>query len=73
MELETGKNYTLRINRHPIVAIPEQPMITFTCDGKTLTARQGDMIAAALMANGISVFRKTSRFHRPRGVFWREP
>jgi predicted molibdopterin-dependent oxidoreductase YjgC len=69
MEQESKRNGALRIGRHPIVDVPEQPTITFSCDGKALTARRGDMIAAALLANGISAFRKTGRFHQPRGIF----
>mgnify|MGYP002597611626 CR=1 FL=1 len=32
-------------------------------------AREGDPIAAALMANGIRTFRHTARYHEPRGLF----
>lgn len=38
-------------------------------DGKEVQALEGEPIAAALMANGIRVFRKTRKRREPRGVF----
>lgn len=58
-----------RIEHHPILSTPEAPVIHIIVDGKTLEAREGDTIAAALMANGIRTFRHTHRFHEPRGIF----
>ncbi|MBN2050216.1 MAG: (2Fe-2S)-binding protein [Spirochaetales bacterium] len=61
-----------RIEHHPILgdlAETSEERIPITVDGKTLYARKGEMIAAALMANGISVFRKTEKKKSPRGIF----
>lgn len=69
MKKETEHNCALRIHRHPIVEVPEGECLTFTCDGRQVKARPGEMIAAALIANGITAFRKTNRFHTPRGIF----
>ncbi len=58
-----------RITQHPILSIPEAPVFTFTMDGREVTAREGETVAAALMANGIRTFRHTAKHHEPRGIF----
>ncbi|NCE63968.1 (2Fe-2S)-binding protein [Pseudoflavonifractor sp. 524-17] len=58
-----------RIQEHPILAIEERAAVCLTVDGRQIQAREGDTVAAALLANGIRVFRHTSRFHEPRGLF----
>ena len=42
--------------------------IRFTFDGKTLLARPGDTLAAALLANGIGLVARSFKYHRPRGI-----
>jgi predicted molibdopterin-dependent oxidoreductase YjgC len=37
--------------------------------GKKLTAKRGEMIAAALLANGIRIHRYTAKNHEPRGIY----
>lgn len=58
-----------RLTQHPIMDIPDAEVFTFTMDGKEVTAREGETVAAALMANGIRTFRLTSKYHEPRGIF----
>ena len=58
-----------RITRHPILEINDGEALTFYYNGQPLQAKQGDMIAAALTANGIRVFRHTPKLHEPRGLF----
>ena len=58
-----------RIGQHPILDIEERTELTFNYNGQPLTAREGDTIAAALMANGIRVFRQTAKRHEPRGLY----
>ena len=41
--------------------------IEFLFEGRSLTAREGDTVAAALFANGVRVFGRSSKYHRPRG------
>ncbi len=61
---------TVRIMQHPILGdLPAVKEITITVDGKPVHARDGEMIAAALLAAGIKRFRATSRTHEGRGVF----
>lgn len=56
-----------RIIDHPILG-REAPAasVTIIVDGKPVKARQGQMIAAALMENGFTKFRTTSRLGEPR-------
>lgn len=43
--------------------------ITIYFDGHSLGAQEGQTVAAALLAAGITVFRYTFRYHKPRGLF----
>ncbi|MFM9852855.1 MAG: FAD-dependent oxidoreductase [Sphingomonadaceae bacterium] len=43
-------------------------MITFTFDGKTYQARDGDTLAAALLRNGVGLVGRSFKYHRPRGI-----
>jgi len=56
--------------RHPVLGdAKEREIIHFTYNGKPLEAYEGESVAAALIANGIRVFRHSSKKHEPRGVF----
>ncbi|HEY9293699.1 MAG TPA: 2Fe-2S iron-sulfur cluster-binding protein, partial [Microlunatus sp.] len=44
-------------------------MITLRIDGAEVSARDGQTIAAAMLATGRLAWRTTARQHRPRGVF----
>jgi predicted molibdopterin-dependent oxidoreductase YjgC len=60
----------MRIEDHPVLgAAPEARQLVITVDGREVKAREGEMIAAALVASGIHVFRYTTKRHEPRGVF----
>lgn len=60
----------MRIDDHPILGkIKLKPTITVTVDGKEIGAVKGEPIAAALLASGIKVFRKTPKKNEPRGLF----
>jgi sarcosine oxidase subunit alpha len=43
--------------------------LTFTFEGRTIPALQGQSIAAALYAAGVRVFSRSFKYHRPRGLF----
>lgn len=43
--------------------------LTFTFDGETLQAAEGETVAVALLATGRNFLRTTSRLAEPRGVF----
>ncbi|TIU66232.1 MAG: hypothetical protein E5W13_32940, partial [Mesorhizobium sp.] len=42
--------------------------IRFTFDGTPYTAHAGDTLASALLANGVTLFGRSFKYHRPRGV-----
>ena len=42
--------------------------LTFTFDGKAFRAREGDTLAAALLANGVGLVGRSFKYHRPRGI-----
>lgn len=59
----------MRIENHPILGkLEERRRITFECEGKTISAFEGEPVAAALLAAGMKVFRFTEKFQEPRGV-----
>jgi|UniRef100_A0A7C6EBM6 predicted molibdopterin-dependent oxidoreductase YjgC len=58
-----------RITQHPILTFPEKKIVKFFFEGKELQGFEGEPIAAALVANGIKVFRYTEKLKRPRGFF----
>ena len=60
----------MRIVDHPILGkLKPRKEVTIEVDGKKIPAYEGEPIAAALMAQGIKVFRTTSKYNQPRGVF----
>ena len=58
-----------RITKHPILEIPEFKEVGFTWNGKTLTGYEGEMISAALFANGIQIFGHHPKDDSPQGIF----
>jgi heterotetrameric sarcosine oxidase alpha subunit len=42
--------------------------IRFTFDGQEFTGHPGDTLASALLANGVSLFGRSFKYHRPRGL-----
>ena len=58
-----------RVTEHPILEMETRPEIPIVVDGKTIMAREGETVAAALLANGVRVFRHTNKRGEPRGVF----
>ena len=61
---------SVRVNEHIILGDQEETKtVTITVDGKPLQAREGEMILACLIANGIIVNRYTTKRNEPRGLF----
>jgi len=48
---------------------PDNGWLTLHFEGRTITAREGDSVAAALLANGIHVTRRTPVSGASRGPF----
>lgn len=59
-----------RIKDHPILGHDNRKeTVTITFDGKEIKALKGEMVAAALMANGVYKFRYTEKNNKPRGMY----
>src|SRR5207253_10568589 len=43
-------------------------LLSFTFEGRTITALAGQSIAAALYAAGVRIFTRSFKYHRPRGL-----
>ncbi|MEL7610407.1 MAG: (2Fe-2S)-binding protein [Bacillota bacterium] len=59
----------MRIHKHPILETAVGRNVTVYMDGRPIAAREGDSIASALIASGISIFRHTHKTGEPRGLF----
>jgi hypothetical protein len=65
----SASTQNLRIGRHPILTFEEHGPVSFIFEGRRMTGRQGETIAAALAANGVRLFRHAEKTGRPRGFF----
>lgn len=50
-------------------ALDRERVIQFRFNGKRYQGYAGDTLASALLANGVRLFGRSFKFHRPRGVF----
>jgi NADPH-dependent 2,4-dienoyl-CoA reductase/sulfur reductase-like enzyme/Fe-S-cluster-containing hydrogenase component 2/bacterioferritin-associated ferredoxin len=57
-----------RITTHPILSIPDKPIVSFTFNGETIEAKEGEMISSALIAAGIDIFGHHTD-GAPQGIF----
>ena len=58
-----------RIEKHPILSIPEREKVTFFWQGQEIEAFAGETIASALFANGVRVFGHHHKDGAPQGIF----
>ncbi|MDY6791804.1 MAG: FAD-dependent oxidoreductase [Thermodesulfobacteriota bacterium] len=58
-----------RIEKHPVLSIPETKKITFYWNGQKLEANEGEVISSALFANGIHVFGHHAKDNSAQGMF----
>ena len=58
-----------RITSHPVLEIPESDTIEFYWQNKPLQAKGGEIIASALIANGIDIFGHHVKDGSPLGLF----
>lgn len=49
--------------------IDRRRALSFTFDGRSYTGYQGDTLASALLANGVTLVGRSFKYHRPRGIF----
>ena len=60
----------MRVDNHIILGKDERKeIVEIKVDGRTIQAKKGEMIIAALMANGIRINRYTVKKKEPRGIF----
>ncbi len=60
----------LRLKSHPLLGeLADAAVVHIKIDGREIEARAGEVIAAALLANGIRSFRTTPHSGEPRGPF----
>ena len=60
----------MRVEKHPVLGDREVGrLVSISVDGMEIQAVEGEPIAAALLAQGLRVFRQTPRLHEPRGIF----
>lgn len=58
------------VNEHPILDQYERGKeVRITFDGQEVTAYEGQVVAAALLAAGFNQFRVTQKEHKHRGLF----
>ena len=58
-----------RIKYHPILEVKEKKTIPFYWNGRRLLAQEGEMIASALIANGVHTFGHHPKDNSPQGIF----
>jgi sarcosine oxidase subunit alpha len=50
-------------------AVDRRTPIPFRFNGRSYTGLAGDTLASALLANGVRIFARSFKFHRPRGIY----
>jgi NADPH-dependent 2,4-dienoyl-CoA reductase/sulfur reductase-like enzyme/ferredoxin len=58
-----------RIEKHPILPIPERQQVSFYWQGRELSAYPGETIASALFANGYRIFGHHHKDGSPQGIY----
>ena len=58
-----------RLQHQPTVRVDTGRPLTFTYKKKTFTGFEGDTVASALFANGIRIYSRSLKYHRPRGLY----
>ena len=58
-----------RLSQLPTLRINPVEKISFSYNGKIYQGIDGDTIATALYANGVRIFSRSMKYHRPRGLY----
>lgn len=58
-----------RLTRLPTLRIDPTKEINFTYSGHRYVGLKGDSVATALYTNGIRIFSRSIKYHRPRGLY----
>jgi predicted molibdopterin-dependent oxidoreductase YjgC len=60
----------MRVENHPILGTLEsKEQVVIIVDGEPMQALAGEPISAALLANGKTIFRYTTKNHTGRGIY----
>jgi len=57
-----------RIINHPLLKFDRGQAIKFYYNDRPMKAYEGETVAAALYANGVRIFSRSFKYHRPRGI-----
>ena len=58
-----------RLPPSPTQRIDPERRLTFTYSGRACTGFEGDSVASALYAEGVRIFSRSIKYHRPRGLY----
>ncbi len=58
-----------RLTARPAENLNRSRNVTFTYNNKTMQCYDGDTVASALLSNGRTIFGRSFKYHRPRGLF----
>ncbi len=58
-----------RLNDLPTLRIAPEKKLSISYQGKSYQGVEGDTIATALYANGVRIFARSLKYHRPRGLY----
>ena len=58
-----------RLTRLPTLRVAPEKSLTFTYRGRKQQGLSGDTLATALFANGVRIFSRSLKYHRPRGLY----
>lgn len=58
-----------RLNHLPTLRINTAEKLSLTYQGKSYLGVAGDTVATALFANGVRIFGRSLKYHRPRGLY----
>jgi len=58
-----------RLSQLPTLKIDPAQQLGFIYKGKKMYGVKGDTIASALFANGVRIFGRSLKYHRPRGLY----
>ena len=63
-----NNNHDQRLKPQPAELIDRNKCVEFQFDGQRVNAHQGDTVASALHASGVSILSRSFKYHRPRGL-----
>jgi sarcosine oxidase, subunit alpha len=58
-----------RLPETPTQKIHQDTEIRFSWQGRPMKGLKGDSVASALFANGVRIFARSLKYHRPRGLY----